>query len=117
EIEAIGLVEPKDMTYEKYAALPKRSRDHLFFLACASLIHVPYPSQALKPNLKELADTDWLVPGEDFFKRFRTDQLIDYRRRSGDKGAGKTAKPKGDHVKDCVVAATESGAFKLGLIK
>jgi hypothetical protein len=75
----------------------------------------PYGQQVLKADLPELADRDWLVPGEDFFKRFRTDQLIDYRRRSGDSEAGKTAKKKGDHVKDCVVAATGRHAFKFGL--
>ena len=64
----------------------------------------------------ELSDRDWLVPHSDFFKRFRTDQLIDYRRRSGDKEAGKTPKKKGDHVADCVVAAAGRHAFKFGLV-
>lgn len=115
EIEAIGQLEPAKLDYETYAKLPKKTRDHLFFAACAALIFAPY--QAIKPNLRELAQHDWLVPGEDFFKRYRTDQLIDYRRRSGDKEAGKTAKKKGDHVKDCVVAAVSPTAYKLGLIK
>jgi ParB-like chromosome segregation protein Spo0J len=117
ELEALGIMKPEQFSYEIYAALPKKTRDHLFLLAAASMIFVPYPQQKLKPNLPELKGTDWLAPGEDFFKRFRTDQLIDYRRRSGDKEAGKTAKKKGDHVADCVVAAGAPGAFKLGLVK
>jgi len=117
ELEAIAQIEPKKLSFEAYAAMPKRARDEVYRLAVASMIYSPQPGQALKPNPMELNKTDWLVPGEDFFKRWRTDQLIDYRRRSGDKEAGKTAKKKGDHVKDCVVAATTPKAFKLGLIK
>ena len=117
ELEAIAQIEPKKLDFEAYAALPKRVRDEVFRLAVASMIQVPGPQQTIKPNLKELAGTDWLVPGEDFFKRWRTDQLIDYRKRSGDKEAGHVTKKKGDHVKDCLVAATTPGAYKLGLVK
>ena len=117
EIEAIGQLEPQKLDYETYAGLPKKTRDALFYRACASMILVPGPQQALKPNLPELKGTDWLVPGEDFFKRWRTDQLIDYRKRSGEREAGHVPKKKGDHVKDCIVVATTSKAFKLGLIK
>ena len=61
------------------------------------------------------ATADWLVPCGDFFKRFRTDQLIDYRKRSGDKEAGHTPKKKEAHVADCVVAAATPKGFRFGL--
>ena len=66
------------------------------------------PARARRPT------TGW-CPASDFFKRYRTDQLIDYRKRSGDREAGETVKKKGDHVADCVVAAATPGAFKLDL--
>ena len=122
EIEAIGMLEPAKLNFAVWLGLTKTVRQELFLRACGALIFVPYGQQVLKPKLPELkglrADNglDWLSPGEDFFKRFRTDQLIDYRRRSGDKEAGKTAKKKGDHVADCVVAATGKSAFKFGLV-
>ena len=116
ELEAIAQIEPKKLSYESYAAMPKRARDEVFRLAVASMIFVPFGG-SLKPNLSELEGTDWLVPGEDFFKRWRTDQLIDYRKRSGEREAGHVPKKKGDHVKDCIVVATTPKAFKLGLIK
>ena len=105
EIEAIGQLEPKQLDYAAWRGLKPSTRQALFLKACASLVRAPHGQQKLKPDLLELRGTDWLVPGQDFFKRFRTDQLIDYRRRSGDKEAGKTPKKKGDHVADCVVAA------------
>jgi ParB-like chromosome segregation protein Spo0J len=115
EIEAIGQLEPQKLDFAVWKGLKEKARDTLYFRACAALIFVPYGQQVLQPALPELKANDWLVPGEDFFKRFRTDQLIDYRRRSGDSEAGKTVKKKGDHVKDCVVAATGRHAFKFGL--
>jgi hypothetical protein len=114
ELEAIGMLEPDKLDYALYAAMPKATREHLFFAACAALIYVPHGQQVLKPGLRELAQHDWVQPGEDFFKRYRTDQLIDYRRRCGDKEAGKTPKKKGDHVADCVVAAVGPRAYKFG---
>jgi ParB-like chromosome segregation protein Spo0J len=115
EVEAIAQADLGKLDFAAWMALSKGTRYQLFMKACASLVMAPYGQQVLKADLPELADRDWLVPGEDFFKRFRTDQLIDYRRRSGDSEAGKTAKKKGDHVKDCVVAATGRHAFKFGL--
>ena len=115
EIEPLGLIEPKDLSYADFLKMTPKVRKTLFLRACASLVMAPYGTQELKKDLPELEGRDWLVPGSDFFKRYRTDQLIDYRRRSGDRDAGKTVKKKGDHVADCVVAATTPGAFKLGL--
>jgi hypothetical protein len=115
EVEAIAQADLGNLDFAAWMALSKGTRYQLFLKACASLVMAPYGQQVLKADLPELADRDWLVPGEDFFKRFRTDQLIDYRRRSGDSEAGKTAKKKGDHVTDCVVAATGRHAFKFGL--
>ena len=117
EIEAIGQLEPQKLDYAAWRDLKPSTRQALFLKACASLVRAPYGQQKLKPSLLELKGTDWLVPGEDFFKRFRTDQLIDYRRRSGDKEAGKTPKKKGDHVADCVVLADSSWAFTFGLVE
>jgi len=114
ELEAIGMLEPHKLDYAAYAGLSKKTRDHLFLAACASLIYVPHGQTVLKKDLPELKGLDWVLPGEDFFKRFRTDQLLDYRRRCGDKEAGKTPKKKGDHVADCVVAAVGPKAFKFG---
>ena len=82
------------------------------------MIVPPYGSATFKlAKRNELEGLDWLVPNEDFFKRFRTDQLIDYRKRSGDKEAGHVTKKKGDHVADCVVAAGTGGAFQFGTDK
>jgi ParB-like chromosome segregation protein Spo0J len=115
EAEAIAQAEVGKLTYEGFCEMKPSSRKALFLKACASLVMAPYGQQNLKGHLAELGSRDWLVPGSDFFKRYRTDQLIDYRRRSGDKEAGKTAKPKSAHVADCVVAATGPHAFKLNL--
>jgi ParB-like chromosome segregation protein Spo0J len=115
ELEALGVLKPEEFDYATWVARSSKMQSYLFQAACAALILVPYGQRQLKPDLPELAGLNWLVPGEDFFKRFRTDQLIDYRKRSGDSEAGKTTKKKGDHVKDCVVAATGRHAFKFGL--
>jgi ParB-like chromosome segregation protein Spo0J len=105
------------LTYEEFCELSKPNREKLFSHAVASMIVPPPASQVLKKGLKELAGLDWLKPGKDFFKRFRTDQLIDYRKRSGDKEAGHTPKKKEAHVLDCVVAADTEAGFTFGLIK
>lgn len=104
-------------SYEEFAALPKKQRLMLYHAAVASMIVPPPASQILKKGLKELAGLDWLTPDKDFFKRFRTDQLIDYRKRCGDKEAGHTPKKKEAHVLDCVVLAGEETAFTFGLLK
>ena len=117
ELETLGLLKPADFNFAVWKAMSKKARDHLFFWACASMIKPPYPQQKIKANLPELAGLDWLVPGEDFFKRFRTDQLIDYLRRSGDKEAGKTEKKKGEHVNHCIAVAGTDAAFQFGLAK
>ena len=113
KVEAMD--DPAKLTFETFAAMNKKTRDELYFRACAAMIAVPYGQQVLKPGLPELGRADWFVPCGDFFKRFRTDQLIDYRKRSGDKEAGATAKKKEAHVADCVVAAATPKAFKFGL--
>ena len=105
------------LTYEEFSTLPKKDRTALFNAAVASMIVPPPATTKLKAGLKELAGLDWLVPGKDFFKRFRTDQLIDYRKRSGDKEAGHTPKKKEAHVDDCIVAAGTEAAFQFGYDK
>jgi hypothetical protein len=115
EIDAMGMLEPAKLDFAAWKAMTPKTRQHLFLQACAAMIYVPHMQTELKKDLPELAGKDWFVPCGDFFKRYRTDQLIDYRRRSGDKEAGETAKKKGDHVADCIVAATLPTAFKLGL--
>jgi hypothetical protein len=106
------------LTYEEFSTLSAANRRKLFNHAVASMIVAPYGNGSFKlGGRKELKGLDWLVPNEDFFKRFRTDQLIDYRKRSGDREAGATAKKKGDHVADCVVAAMTKGAFQFGTDK
>ena len=106
------------LTYEEFAGLSAPNRRKLYQHAVASMIVPPYGNGTFKlAGRKELKGLDWLLPNEDFFKRFRTDQLIDYRKRSGDKEAGATAKKKGDHVADCVVAAGTEGAFQFGTDK
>lgn len=117
EVEAIGQLEPKKLTFEVWMGLSKGTRYQLFLKACASLVRAPYGQQKLKPGLTELKGSNWLVPGQDFFKRFRTDQLIDYKRRSAKGDTGAVPKKKGDHVADCVVAAAGPRAFKFGLEK
>jgi ParB-like chromosome segregation protein Spo0J len=108
--------DPKVVTFADYLDMTHERRQELFRAAVASMIFVPYGQQTTRlKGAPELAKYDWLKPGGDFFKRYRTDQLIDYRRRSGDKEAGKTAKPKSAHVADCVVAADGPHAFKLNL--
>jgi ParB-like chromosome segregation protein Spo0J len=115
EIEAIGQLEPKELTFEVWKGLSFKTREQLFYRACAAMIFVPYAQRTLKPDLPELGKADWLQPCGDFFKRFRTDQLIDYRKRSGDKEAGATAKKKEAHVTDCVVVAATPKGFRFGL--
>jgi ParB-like chromosome segregation protein Spo0J len=105
------------LSYDEFCELSKPNREKLFSHAVASMIFPPPPTTVLKKNLPELAKLDWLKPGKDFFKRFRTDQLIDYRKRSGDKEAGHTPKKKEAHVLDCVVAADGASAFGFGLVK
>jgi hypothetical protein len=108
----------EQLGYEEFCGLRKPERTKLYNAAVASMIVPPYGNATFKlAGRPELKGLDWLVPNEDFFKRFRTDQLIDYRKRSGDKGAGVQAKKKGDHVADCVVAAATEAAFQFGTDK
>jgi ParB-like chromosome segregation protein Spo0J len=115
--EAFDKTLEKSVSYADWCALKPGERNRLFCHAVASMVMAPGRGLAFKAGDKMLDGLDWLNPGKDFFKRYRTDQLIDYRKRSGDKEAGATAKKKEDHVADCVKLSGFDGAYGLGLVK
>ena len=57
------------------------------------------------------------MPGRDFFKRFRKDQLTDYLVRSGDKEASESLSSKDQQVEQAVTVAGSDKAFQFGFDK
>lgn len=69
--------------YAKFAKLPAKRRHEMLLQAVAASLFVPYGT-LIKTVKKSLDQFGAKVPepGEAFFKRYRTDQLLDYGKRS-----------------------------------
>ena len=104
--------EVKKLSFEAFRKLTPGERLKLYRQAVAALIAVSYGD-----NLKAYAGTlpvrGWLKPGAGFFRKYRSDQLVDYLKKSGVQigdGLKKT-----ELVERAVKAAATPKGYRLGL--
>ncbi len=110
----------KSLPFETWMKIPKKDRTEIYNVALSTMLTPAYnPGKALGKMVADLPIADWIVPGETFFNKYRSDQLMDYLTKSGvpeSSGKWPIGRKKVDLVRLAVETAKgKADAYKFGL--
>ena len=117
KLEATPPAVKDGITFTDWQKMPPKTRETLYRAAVASMV-IPLQENEmgnLKAVLKDmpLKVADWCTPGLNFFSKYRTDQLLDYLKKSG--AGGPIDTKKSSAVACARSAAAEKKAYRFGL--
>jgi hypothetical protein len=104
---------PAGMSYEKWLGERTASaRKQLYLEAIARLLHYPGPIEAMKALKTLPVKGTWFKPDEQFFARYRSDQLEDYIKKSGHPAKSYEGLKKAELVKMALGVSKEKNAWQ-----